>query len=96
MNNALDELEDLSTHRLENRRAFYDRVQENHEARDAEEANQEARDYTNVISALKREHEEERLQLLQDVRQNQFPRDYYDAYTIESMCVHLNLYILRE
>ena len=84
VNRALIELEDLSRHLLQSRRVFYERVQEKEVARVTREANQEAKDYANLITALRREHEEEKQRLLKDVKQNWFHRDYYDAYTIES------------
>lgn len=84
VNNALNELEGLSDHLLQSRRAFYERVQNTEVLRGSQEANQEVKDYANVISALRREHEEEKQRLLQDVKQNWFHRDYYDAYTVES------------
>ncbi|KAL5970599.1 hypothetical protein TSMEX_001658 [Taenia solium] len=82
--NALNELEGLSDHLLQNRRAFYERIQNNEVLRSSQEENQEVKDYANVISALRRQHEEEKQRLLQDVKQNWFHRDYYDAYTVES------------
>ncbi|KAM7542642.1 hypothetical protein Aperf_G00000016988 [Anoplocephala perfoliata] len=81
----MHELEDLSAHRLENHQDFYDPVQKKKEARDIEEANQEEKDYVNVIAALKREHEEEKQQLLQEIKQSRLHRDYYDAYNNDSM-----------
>ncbi|VDM30893.1 unnamed protein product [Hydatigera taeniaeformis] len=84
VNNALNELEGLSNHLLKSRRAFYERIQNNEDVRGSLQANQEVEDYANVISALQREHEEEKQRLLQDVKQNWFHRDYYDAYTVES------------
>lgn len=83
-NNIRDELEDLSTHVLKNRETFYESVQEKQDKGNVEEVEQEAKDYANIIAALKREHEEEKLRLLQDVKQNWFHRDYYDAYTTQS------------
>ncbi|KAL5108163.1 hypothetical protein TcWFU_009190 [Taenia crassiceps] len=84
VNNALNELGNLSDHLLRSRRAFYERIQNNEVLRGSQEANQEVKDYANVIAALRREHEEEKQRLLQDVKQNWFHRDYYDAYTVES------------
>ena len=84
VNHALNELEDLSAHLLQSRRAFYNRVHDKEGVRASKEATQEANDYANLITALKREHEEEKQRLLKDVKQNWFHRDYYDAYTVES------------
>ncbi|VDL63424.1 unnamed protein product [Hymenolepis diminuta] len=70
MDNIRDELEDLSTHVLKNRQAFYESVQEKQDKGNAEEVELEAKDYATIIAALKREHEEEKLRLLQDVKQN--------------------------
>ncbi|KAM3186632.1 hypothetical protein ACTXT7_003933 [Hymenolepis weldensis] len=84
MNNIRDELQDLSTYVLKNRQAFYKSVQERRDNGNVEEVDGEAKDCANVIAALKREHEEEKLRLLQDVKQNWFHRDYYDAYTTQS------------
>ncbi|VDK22190.1 unnamed protein product [Taenia asiatica] len=86
VDNALNELEGLSDHLLQSRRAFNERIQNNEVLRGSQEENQEVKDYANVISALRRQHEEEKQRLLQDVKQNWFHRDYYDAYTVESDC----------
>ncbi len=84
---TLDELENLSDRLLEHRRDFYERVQGKDEEKAAADVDQEAKDYANVIAALKRQHEEEKRRLLEDVQQNWFHRDYYDAYAAESECV---------
>ncbi|EUB64029.1 hypothetical protein EGR_01157 [Echinococcus granulosus] len=84
VNDALNELKGLSDHLLQSRRAFYERAQNKEAARVSQGADQDIEDYANVISALRREYEEEKQRLLQDINQNWFHRDYYDAYTVES------------
>ncbi|CDS37592.1 conserved hypothetical protein [Echinococcus multilocularis] len=84
VNDALNESKGLSDHLLQSRRAFYERAQNKEAARVSQGADQDIEHYANVISALQREYEEEKQRLLQDINQNWFHRDYYDAYTVES------------
>ncbi|VDN99377.1 unnamed protein product [Rodentolepis nana] len=82
--NSLAELEDHSAHLHVNRQAFHGLVPKKHETGSAEEMDQAVKDYANVIAALKRENENEKTQLLQDIKQHWFHRHYNDAFTTES------------
>ncbi|VDD79313.1 unnamed protein product [Mesocestoides corti] len=81
-NHTCDEVESLSE---QIRQLTPDERLQNHDGNEALEGlNVDANDYIRVVAALRREFEEDKRRLLEDVKQNWFHRDYYDAFAVES------------